>query len=127
MANRPPKICGAPGCGKLSYDGWYCPVHKERLKESKRAHDKTRGNSAARGYDGNWRKIRGRFLLLFPFCMAERNGRECWWLTTQVHHKIPIADGGGNEFLNLRALCESCHSRITGVEKKRGNRNGRKP
>ena len=28
-----------------------------------------------------------------------------------VHHIKPLAEGGTNDWNNLRALCQSCHSR----------------
>ena len=31
----------------------------------------------------------------------------------EVHHIVPLADGGTNEFSNLMSLCKSCHSAIT--------------
>ena len=31
----------------------------------------------------------------------------------EVHHILPLADGGTHDDDNLMALCESCHSKIT--------------
>jgi len=31
----------------------------------------------------------------------------------EVHHILPLADGGTNDESNLMALCKSCHSKIT--------------
>ena len=30
----------------------------------------------------------------------------------EVHHIIPLSEGGDNSFDNLMSLCKSCHSRI---------------
>ena len=32
--------------------------------------------------------------------------------TEEVHHKLPLAEGGTHEDSNLIALCKSCHARI---------------
>ena len=34
----------------------------------------------------------------------------------EVHHIIPLRDGGTNDINNLMALCKSCHSEITARE-----------
>ena len=31
----------------------------------------------------------------------------------EVHHIVPLAEGGTHDEDNLMALCKSCHSRIT--------------
>ncbi|WP_338048137.1 HNH endonuclease signature motif containing protein [Ligilactobacillus ceti] len=30
----------------------------------------------------------------------------------QVHHKLPLNEGGTHDINNLISLCQSCHSRI---------------
>ena len=34
----------------------------------------------------------------------------------EVHHIIPLADGGTHDEDNLMSLCKPCHSRITAKE-----------
>ena len=100
-------LCAMPGCPNLVDAGVsYCPAH--RPKRQNRAH-----------YNREWEKISKHFLQKHPLCMeCEKNNR----LTpaTEVHHIIPVADGGTNSYDNLAALCKSCHSRITFKENRFG-------
>lgn len=49
---------------------------------------------------------------LHPFCeMCLRSGR--YTQATEVHHVLPISQGGTNAQDNLMSLCKPCHSRIT--------------
>jgi len=32
--------------------------------------------------------------------------------TEEVHHKLPLSQGGTHEWSNLIALCRSCHAKI---------------
>lgn len=32
-------------------------------------------------------------------------------LTLDIHHKLPLSEGGNNEFSNLKLLCPNCHRR----------------
>lgn len=63
-----------------------------------------------------------------------RCGRECAvfdgrrWITRgmdgEVHHKVPLRDGGKNEAGNLVLLCKSCHA-IVDAALRRSKRRGR--
>lgn len=48
------------------------------------------------------------YLRANPLC------EECGAAAVDVHHIVPLRDGGTNAWDNLRALCHGCHSRITG-------------
>ncbi len=50
-------------------------------------------------------------LLGTPYC------QKCGAPATEVHHVIPLADGGTNDMGNLLPLCKGCHSRVTGRAK----------
>lgn len=77
--------------------------------------DDDRPNSAERGYDHRWRKVRLAFLRDHPLCCAcEAMGMIV--VATEVDHKIPHR---GDEQLfwsdtNLQSLCKRCHSAKTG-------------
>ena len=76
-----------------------------------RAYDRRRGKTAARGYDGTWRKLRLMVLREQPLCACGR-------VATEVDHIIPIAKAPELrlEMSNLQAMCKSCHSRKTNAE-----------
>jgi 5-methylcytosine-specific restriction protein A len=74
-----------------------------------------RDPDSVKRYGQLWRKIRNRFLKEHPLCeICKREGK----LTPakQVHHVVPLANGGTNEESNLMSLCASCHSTITAKE-----------
>jgi len=99
MPTKPLKPCCCNDCPNLT-NKKYCDKHKH-LNRKKSKH-----------YNSNWRRIRNNFLKINPFC------KECYKnnkLTpaNEVHHIIPVYEGGTNDYENLMALCKSCHSKIT--------------
>ena len=36
-----------------------------------------------------------------------------------INHKIPLAQGGSNEYENLQILCRTCHDRFHGITSKK--------
>jgi 5-methylcytosine-specific restriction enzyme A len=101
-AGRP---CSHPGCPNLVHDRnrRFCDEHQ---KEEWRRQDRNRGTSAERGYDATWRKVRDDYLKVYPHCEI------CGGMATEVHHVIPISQGGDNSPSNLQAVCHACHMRI---------------
>ena len=76
-----------------------------------------------------WRRVRRRVLVAHPRCQVPG----CTLLASQVDHVRAIA-AGGDPFgpANLRAMCQSCHSRKTasadgGFGNRRGGRARGKP
>jgi len=115
MPTAPPRLCLHPGCRSLATTGALCPVHtaardaqqQARLDAWQRKHDSERPSSHARGYDGRWRKVRSAHLAAHPWCA------DCGEPATEVHHILPLADGGNHDQENLMSLCHDCHSRLT--------------
>ena len=56
---------------------------------------------------------------LCEMCLENGIARE----TEEVHHIIPISEGGTHERSNLMSLCKSCHSSL---HAKRGDRWGKR-
>ena len=72
-----------------------------------RAPEQNRPSARERGYTAEWNRIRNQYLRANPsceFCGAEAR---------QVHHVVRIEDGGTHDWDNLRAVCMSCHNRLT--------------
>ena len=67
MPVRAPRICS---CGKLVPSGARCPCQVARKRETNRQHDRERGNSSQRGYDGTWERKAKTYL-------ARRENRRC--------------------------------------------------
>ncbi|WCB45049.1 HNH endonuclease [Nitratidesulfovibrio vulgaris] len=117
MPARPLRICRHAGCTALTRDpSGLCPHHAECAKEeqrtAQRAHDRTRGNAASRGYGSAWRALRAQVLREEPLCRAcAAQGRIT--AATDVDHIVSRAQGGTDDRANLQPLCHACHSRKT--------------
>ena len=93
------------------------PNGHQTEQERKAMFDRRRGTAAQRGYDADWRRVRGVVVREEPLC------RHCLSKgyttpTSEVDHIIPHR---GNDRLrldrsNLQGLCKSCHSRKTATE-----------
>ena len=109
MPYRPKKPCAHPGCPALTYTV-FCPAHE---KQDARAYEKYKRDPATRKrYGRAWQHIRTLYIAAHPLCeQCAADGR----LTParEVHHVIPLADGGSHDDENLIALCKACHSGIT--------------
>jgi 5-methylcytosine-specific restriction enzyme A len=111
MPVRPGAACKRSGCRGIVRNG-VCSVCGPLHKERRRLHDEQRGTAAQRGYDGRWQRVRAAYLRAHPLC-ADCLDRGAVTPATDVHHVIPRRDGGEDVESNLRALCHSCHSKVT--------------
>ena len=62
-------------------------------------------------YGSEWQRIRAAYVRRHPFCercFAEHK----LTLVEEVHHILPLSEGGTNEEANLMSLCQSCHTKI---------------
>ena len=120
LPKKSKRPCRYRGCPNLTDDAsGYCAEHKATAS---RDYDKFgRGYNHGKRYGYQWRKLRNYFLSIHPFCeMCKRDGR--YTDATEVHHILPLADGGTNDIDNLMALCKSCHSRITMTTENKGRK-----
>lgn len=99
------KPCAMPGCPNIALKGnSRCALHITPTLDD-------RPSPSAQGYDWNWQKTRKRFLHNNPVC------QNCGQWANEVHHIVPLRNGGSHDEANLVALCKSCHSRITAKTK----------
>lgn len=108
MPRKPKRPCSYPGCPKLT-DGRFCEEH-QRL-ENQRYEKYSRDPVAKRRYGRAWKRIRDRYAAAHPLCeMCLKEGR----LTPveEVHHIVPLSQGGTHRNDNLMSLCQSCHTKI---------------
>ena len=109
MPRKPKRPCSYPGCPELT-DDRYCEQHQSLV--NKQYNKYQRDPESNKRYGRSWKRIRDRYIKTHPLCEeCQRQGR----LTPaeEVHHIIPLANGGRNNKENLTSLCKSCHSRIT--------------
>ena len=106
MPYRPKKPCSHPGCPALT-DKQFCPEH---ARQDARDYNRYRRDPETnKRYGRAWQKIRAAYLSAHPLC------EQCLTMgkhisATLVHHRVPLADGGTNDWRNLQALCNPCHS-----------------
>ena len=109
VPRKPKRPCSYTGCGKLT-DGQYCDEHRQTAERQYNRY--FRDPDTNKRYGRAWKKLRARFLLLHPLC-EQCKGKGRLTAAEEVHHILPLANGGTNDERNLMALCKSCHSRIT--------------
>ena len=110
MPRRPRRPCRHPGCGLLAEEGGqYCAEHKRLTDGQYNRH--TRSQDVHRKYGRPWKRIRDRYAREHPLCeMCLKEGRLAQ--VEEVHHIVPVSQGGTHEGGNLMSLCRSCHARI---------------
>ena len=108
MPTKPKKPCGFPGCPQLTHDR-YCEEHTKVMNARYNKYERTYDSSER--YGTEWRRIRNRYIKAHPLC---EKCLESGLLvpTEEVHHKVPLAEGGTHNRANLISLCKSCHARI---------------
>ena len=109
MPRRPDTPCSHPGCPRLCAER-FCEEHKQT--ENRRYNRYQRNPAINKRYGSAWRRIRARYIKAHPLCEdCLAAGR--YTPATEVHHVLPLSEGGTHGEGNLRALCHSCHSAIT--------------
>ena len=108
VPRKPKRPCSYPGCPNLT-DGRFCPVHEKQ--ENARYERYDRSPETKRRYGRAWKRIRDRYVSKHPLCELCLQ-RGLYVPTEEVHHKLPLAEGGTHDESNLIALCKSCHARI---------------
>lgn len=79
-----------------------------------------RDKDTKRRYGRAWKRIRDKYAAEHPFC-EQCYAKGVLVPTEEIHHKLPLSEGGTHDKSNLIALCKSCHSQI---HAKRGDRWG---
>ena len=110
MPRKPSRPCSSPGCPRFAVNGGqYCEEH--RLKYERQYNRYERAADINRKYGRAWKRIRGRYAAAHPLCeMCLKEGR--YTPVEEVHHILPISQGGDHRQSNLMSLCQSCHTKI---------------
>lgn len=108
MPRKPKRPCSYPGCPEL-VEGRFCAKHEQ--EERGRYEKYQRDPKTRRRYGRAWKRIRDRYVKAHPLCeRCKAEGKLT--PTEQVHHILPLREGGTHREQNLMALCRSCHSKI---------------
>ena len=115
MPYKPKRPCRYPGCKELT-DNTYCDEHAKLMNQHYEHF--ARGYNANDRYGNNWKRIRAWYVAKHPLCeQCYKEGR--YVPVEEVHHIVPLAEGGTNADSNLISLCKSCHEKI---HRQRGDR-----
>ena len=109
MPHKPKRPCSFPGCPRLT-DARYCEEHAKQ--EAQRYERYDRDPAIRRRYGRAWKRIRDRYISTHPLC-EKCFERGVFTTAEEIHHILPLAQGGTHAEENLMALCKPCHSRIT--------------
>ena len=108
MPKKPKRPCSHPGCPRLT-DGRFCEEHAKA--EAQRYEKYDRDPAVRRRYGRAWKRIRDSYVQQHPLCeRCQEQGKLI--PTEEVHHKVPLSEGGTHARSNLIALCKSCHAQI---------------
>lgn len=120
MPRKAKHPCHHPACPNLT-EGRFCEVHQR--EENKRYEKYDRDPETRKRYGRAWKRIRDSYVKTHPLCeLCFEKG--VLVEVEEVHHKIPLSEGGTHSRDNLISLCKSCHARI---HAERGDRwHGRK-
>ena len=112
MPKKPRRPCRKTGCPNFAEDGeLYCSVHKGTA-EFEYNHYR-RDPETRKRYGRAWKRIRDRHIQAQPLCEnCLKQGLHT--PAEEVHHRVPLADGGTHARDNLVSLCRSCHMKIHG-------------
>lgn len=97
--------CRSVGCRNFQTKNGYCDQHQYKVVDYRTQHTATRPEA----YDHEWNKVRLAYIAEHPLC-EDCNARGKTTPAREVHHIIPLADGGDRtDWNNLVALCSYCH------------------
>jgi len=99
--------CSYPNCLATIREGRYCAEHKTKAS---REYDKYNRPNHSLHYGHRWRKIRNLYVSKHPLC--EKCLEHGFHVPVdEVHHILPLDEGGTHAEDNLVSLCQSCHTK----------------
>ena len=88
-------------------------THRQTLRNKQGRPRDERPSPSRRGYGRRWRRLRLMQLSRHPLC-ATCYGMGFTTPATDVHHRVPLSQGGQNGLENLESLCHIHHSQEAG-------------
>ena len=109
MPRKPQRPCRYPGCPRLT-DGVYCEDHAKIMEQHYEKFQ--RGYSPGKRYGRAWKRIRDRYIHKHPLCeQCLKGGR--YVTVEEVHHIVPLSEGGSNDESNLMSFVVRVTRRFT--------------
>ena len=110
MPRKPRRGCAWNGCPRLAVEGGqYCEEHTRLAAQQYNMHE--RSPDSNKNYGRAWKRIRDRYAAAHPLCeRCLKEGR--YTPVEEVHHILPVSQGGDHRESNLMSLCQSCHTKI---------------
>lgn len=110
MPTKPKRPCRMTGCPNLADDGeLYCSANKKTADYEYNHY--RRDSETNKRYGRAWKRIRDRYAAAHPLCeRCLKEGR--YTPVEEVHHILPISQGGDHRESNLMSLCQSCHTKM---------------
>jgi len=108
MPKKPKRPCAFSGCPNLC-DGQYCEEH--RVQERRKYDQYQRSPLVNKRYGRAWRRVRDKYKYEHPYC------EQCYIFgiivpVEEVHHIVPVSQGGAHDPSKLLSLCLSCHNKV---------------
>ncbi|WP_432702679.1 HNH endonuclease [Lysinibacillus sphaericus] len=123
MNSKPLRPCNKPGCGQLTRDG-YCDQHKTTKAENNSYYDKYHRSDRSKQFyhSAAWKRARDLIRIRDNGLCIECLNQKRITVGTIVDHIIPIKQNWNKRLDedNLQLLCQSCHNKKTGTERKEG-------
>lgn len=112
MPRSPRRPCRQPGCPNLAEAGeQYCSKHKSEANYEYNHY--RRDADSKKHYGRAWKRIRDSYISRHPLCEeCLKSGR--YVPAVEVHHLIPLSNGGTHARDNLISLCHACHMKKHG-------------
>ena len=111
MPYKPKKRCAYPGCPNLTHDR-YCQEHASIANREYNKRRLDHDPDFYKRYGHRWHEIRDLYISKHPLCEKCKDAGRLV-PAEEVHHILPLIEGGNNSDENLMSLCKSCHSSIT--------------
>lgn len=108
MADRPQRLCTAPGCGEVAAPGGRCAEH---ARHGVRARKEKHGF-----FDARWERFRQLLKAQGNvICQRVNEGRRCIAATYFFHHILEASafPQFAMDWRNIVGVCRSCHPRPT--------------
>lgn len=123
MNLKPLRPCNKPGCSQLTRDG-YCEQHKTAKADNHRYYDRYQRNKKHNRFyhSASWKRVRDLIRIRDNGLCVECLNDKRITVGTIVDHIIPIKQNWNKRLDedNLQLLCQPCHNKKTGTERREG-------